>query len=86
VIIAAIRVSAGEGADGEALSRLAGRADGEPPRGAVVLAEVSGEPIVAVGLADGRTVVDRARATTALVDQVRLHRLLIRAIGSVWAV
>jgi hypothetical protein len=50
-----------------------------------MLAEVDGEPIVAVGIADGHTLADPARATAALVEHVRLLRRLIRAFGSVWA-
>jgi hypothetical protein len=85
VTVAAIRASAGERGDAEAIRRLAARAAGTPPRGAVILAEVDGEPIVAVGLADGHTVADPARATPALVAHVRLQRRFIRALGSVWA-
>ena len=77
--VAAIRVSAGERADGEAIRRLATRAAGAAPSGAVVLAEVGGEPIVAVGIGDGHTVADPLRATAALVAHVRLHRRFIRA-------
>ena len=83
--VAAIRASLGERADGEAIRRLAARAAGTPPRGAVVMAEVGGEPIVAVGIADGHTVSDPLRATAALVAHVRLQRRFIRALGSVWA-
>src|SRR5690349_7279448 len=82
--VAAIRASAGERADADAIRRLAARAAGTPPRGAVILAEVGGEPIVAVAIADGHTVADPRRATAALVEHVRLQRRFIRALGSVW--
>jgi hypothetical protein len=83
--VAAIRFSVGDRADGRAIRRLAERAAGTPPRGAVVLAEVGGEPIVAVAIRDGHTVADPAQATAALVAHVRLQRWFIRAFGSVWA-
>jgi cobalamin biosynthesis protein CobT len=83
--VAALRFSVGDRADGEAIRRLATRAAGTAPHGAVMLAEVDGEPIVAVSIADGHTVADPLRATAALVEQVRLLRRLIRVFGSVWA-
>jgi hypothetical protein len=84
--VATIRASLGEGGDGQSVRRLASIANAAAPEGAVVLAEVDGEPVAAVGIADGRTVADPARSTPALITQVRLHRLQIRLIGSIWAV
>ncbi len=84
--VASIRASLGEGTDGEAIRRLAALDNSAPLQGAVVLAEVCGEPIAAVGIADGRAVADPARSTPALLRNLRLQRLQVRLIGSIWAV
>jgi hypothetical protein len=84
--VATIRTSLGDGADGDAIRRLATLAATGPPHGAVVLAEVCGEPVAAVAIADGKTVADPARSTPTLLAHVRLHRLHVRLIGSIWGV
>ena len=81
--VASIRASLGEGRDGDSIRRLARLSDAEPPEGAVVLAEVCGEPVAAVGMADGRAVADPARSTAALLRHLRLHSVQVRLIGSV---
>ena len=68
----------------EALRRLAALGDGSPPQGLLALAELAGEPVAAVGLADGRTVADRSRAGAALLAVLQLHRLEVRLIGAIW--
>ena len=50
----------------------------------MVLAEVDGEPVAALGIADGGVVADRFRASDAIVFLMRLHRLEVSLIGSVW--
>jgi hypothetical protein len=84
--VASIRASRGEGADGESIRRLAVLDRRPPPRGAVVLAEIDGEPIAAVALTDGHGVADPARSTPALLGHLRLARLQNRVIGSIRAV
>jgi hypothetical protein len=84
--VASIRASLGDGADGDSLRGLAAVADGEPPQGAIVLAEVCGEPVAAVGIADGRVVADSTRSTPALLAHLRLHSLQVRLIGSIWGI
>jgi hypothetical protein len=44
-----------------------------PPEGVVLLAEVEGEPVAAIGLFDGQAVSDPARSSLAL--RMRLHML-----------
>ncbi len=84
--VASIRASLGEGADGESIRRLAEIAEAEPPEGAVVLAEVCGRPVAAVGIADGRAVSDPTRTTPALLRHLRLHSVQVRVIGSIWGI
>lgn len=84
--VASIRASLGEGHDGDSIRRLAQLSDAEPPEGAVALAEVCGEPVAAVGIADGRAVADPVRSTTALLRHLRLHSVQVRLIGSVWGI
>jgi hypothetical protein len=84
--VAAIRASLADGVDGRAIRRLAKLATTPPPRGAVVLAEICGEPVAAVGIADGQTVADPERSTPALVDHLRLHRRQVKLIGSIWGI
>ncbi|MGZ4297826.1 MAG: hypothetical protein ACXVE4_11325 [Solirubrobacteraceae bacterium] len=82
--VASIRASLGEGREGDSIRRLAQLSDMESPESAVVLAEVCGEPVAAVGTADGRAVADPAHSTTALQRHLQLHSVKVRLIGSVW--
>jgi hypothetical protein len=82
--VAVIRGSLADGEDGASIRRLAALADSTPPRGAVMLAEVDGDPVAAVGIADGKAVADPARSTPTLIAQLRLQTLQIRLIGTVW--
>jgi hypothetical protein len=84
--VARIRGSMADGPDGESIRRLAALASTVPPQGAVVLAEVCGEPVAAVGIADGRAVADPDRSTPQLVAHLALQRLQVRLIGSIWGI
>jgi hypothetical protein len=75
-----LRGSMGDGADGQSVRRLAVLSRKPPPRGAVLLAEVDGRPVAAIGIFDGRTVADPARSTFALRGRLRLERLFLRAV------
>ena len=82
--VAAIRVSAGERADREAIRRLATRAAGAAPSGRWCWprwAASRSSPWASATV----TVADPLRATAALVAHVRLHRRFIRAFAYVWA-
>jgi len=66
------------------LRRLASLCDGPPPQGPLALAEIAGEPVAAVGIADGCNLADRSRGGAALLAALHLHRLEVRLIGAVW--
>jgi len=68
----------------EALRRLASLGDGPLPQGPLALAELAGEPVAAVALADGRTVAERSSRGAALLPVLQLHRLQVRVIGAIW--
>jgi hypothetical protein len=84
--IATIRGSLADGSDGESLRRLASLAASPPPDGAVMLAEVDGEPVAAVAIADGEAIADPERSTPQLLAQLRIQRLQVRLIGSIWGI
>ena len=79
-----MRVALPESTDGEAIRRLAALGDRPPPVGPVMLAELSGRPIAAVGLAGGEAVLDPQLAGPGLIMQLFLRRLEARVIGSIW--
>lgn len=70
-----VRGSLGEGADAERINRLAALSDGRPPEGVVLLAEVEGEPVAAIGLFDGHTVSDPTRSNFSVWTHLHLLRL-----------
>jgi hypothetical protein len=78
-----IRGSAGECSDGESLRRLAALSGNEPPQGAVLLAEINGDPVAAIGIADGQTVADPWQSTFTLLIRLRLERLFVRSVITV---
>jgi hypothetical protein len=78
-----IRIS--DETDTDAVRGLAARAATDAPQGPVVLAEVDGEPIAAVALADGTPIEDPSLSTPALLAVLRVHRLEARFLGAVWA-
>jgi hypothetical protein len=77
------RGSLGEGADGQEIGRLAALSARRPPQGVVLLAEVEGEPVAAIGLFDGRAVSDPARSSFATRMRLHLLRLELRLIVAV---
>jgi hypothetical protein len=79
-----VRLSTGEGRDGALIRGLAATAGSASPSGAVFVAEVDGEPVAAVGLADGVAIADPARADPAIVRYLRLRRLEAYVIGRIW--
>jgi len=79
-----IRVSTGDGDDAESLRRLAELDRSRPPAAPVMLAEVDGRPVAAMGLSDGHAVADPARAGSWVMTVLSLRRLETRAIIAVF--
>ncbi len=75
-----IRGGVAEGRDGEALRRLAALSGGKPPEGAVLFAEVGGEPVAAIGIMDSRAVSDPERSTFAMRMRLRFERVYVRVV------
>lgn len=81
---ATFRGSLAEGTDGESVRRLASLTGSSPPQGAVLLAELDGDAVAAIGIADGQTVAEPVRSTDALLMQLHLERFYIRLVAGVW--
>jgi hypothetical protein len=79
-----IRMSLIDEADCESLRRLAALKGAPPPLGLVAIADVDGEPVAALGFADGEAVADPDRSTPAIMTLLHLHRLALRAVVAVW--
>jgi hypothetical protein len=77
------RGSLGEGLDGEEIGRLAALSARRPPQGVVLLAELDGEPVAAIGLFDGQAVSDPVRSSFATRVRLHLLRLQLRLIVAV---
>lgn len=75
-----LRGSLAEGADGELLRHLAALSRSPVPQGPVLLAEVGGDPVAAIGIFDGRPVADPARSTFAQRRRLQLERLFLRVV------
>ena len=73
---ATFRGSLGEGVDGQRIDRLAALSASPAPQGVVLLAEVEGEPVAAIGLFVGHAVSDPVRA--GLATRMRLHLLRVQ--------
>jgi hypothetical protein len=80
---ASIRAVSVEGRDGEAVHRLAMLSGGKSPTGAVLLAEVAGDPIAAIGIFDGNVIADRGRSDLSLRLRLHLDRLFALAVIAV---
>lgn len=78
-----IRGGITEGPDGDVVDRLAALSGRTPPSGAVLFAELGGEPVAAIGIFDGNVVADRARSNSRLRMRLRLERLFVRAVIAV---
>jgi hypothetical protein len=80
----AIRGALVDGADGERISRLASLTSSDTPDGPVLLAEVEGDPVAAIGIFDGHVVSDPVRSTLALRLRLRLLRVPLRLIVTLY--
>jgi hypothetical protein len=81
--VTTIRGAVADGADGERINRLAALADSRAPEGMVLLAEVEGDPVAAIGIFDGHAISDPGRATLALRMRLHLLRLQLRVIVAI---
>ena len=79
-----IRGAVLDGADGERITRLAALTRTQPPEGAVLLAEIEGDPVAAIGIFDGHAISDPWRSTLALRMRLRLLRLPLRVIVTLY--
>jgi hypothetical protein len=81
-----IRLSVADQRDEASVERLASLAGTHAPDGPFVMAEVDGEPVAAVGIADGTTVTHPyLYEHTGILLTLHLRRLEARMIGSIWA-
>jgi hypothetical protein len=81
-----LRGTLAQGTDGELLRHLAALSGGPVPQGPVLLAEVDGDPVAAIGIFDGRAVADPARSTFAQRRRLQLERLFLRAVIAIGGV
>ena len=54
------------------------------PHGSVMLAELDGQPVAAMDMADGSVVGGALRADPAIVLILHLHRLAAGLVGRIW--
>jgi hypothetical protein len=67
-----------------AIHQLAALTASTAPGGPLLLAEVDGEPVAAVGLVDGRLVTRPGRAGAELISFMRAWHLGARMVLSIW--
>jgi hypothetical protein len=80
------RGSVSDATDMQTIERLAADTESDLPEGPVLLAEIDGEPVAVIGIADGHTVSDTRRATVAVRTRLRLERRYVRLVHTVWGV
>jgi hypothetical protein len=78
------RLSVADGADHEAIRRLASLDASRPPHGPVILAEIDGEAVAALGIGDGHAVANPLRSSPAIAILLQLRRLEVRLIAAIW--
>jgi hypothetical protein len=81
-----LRGSMAKGTDRESLRRLAALSRRPLPQAPVLLAEVDGDPVAAIGIFDGRRVADPARSTFAQRRRLELERLFLRVVIAIGGV
>ena len=72
--------------DADSIRDLTSLDGSPPPRVPVMLAELDGSPVAAVGIADGKAVVDPSRSTSAITTLLRIRRIEARMIAAIWGV
>jgi hypothetical protein len=81
-VLAAVTVRVASAADSPALTRLAQLDSAESPSPPVLLAEIAGEPVAAISLADGAVVADPFTPTAELVALLKLRARQLRRADS----
>jgi hypothetical protein len=81
-----IRGALPEGADVEVVNRLAALTGSRPPEGLLLLAEMQGEPVAAIGIFDRHAIYDPRRSTFAVWMRLHLLRLQLRLILPVFGI
>ena len=77
-----IRISTMDDGDQESVRSLAAL-DGNPvPEAPVVLAEIDGIPVAALGIGDGAAVADRSRVSAGTIALLKLQRLEARLLAA----
>jgi hypothetical protein len=79
-----IRVSTAEDDDSGSLDGLAARSGATAPSGPVMLAEIDGEPVAAVTLAEGTAFEDPCRSDASILTLLRLRRWEFKLITAVF--
>ena len=77
---ATLRGGVAEGLDGQAVNRLAALSGGSAPTGAVLFAELDGDPVAAIGIFDGNAVADHTRSGPRMRVRLRLERLFVLSV------
>jgi hypothetical protein len=81
-----IRMSVADPRDEASVERLAALTGTHAPAGPFVMAELEGEPVAAISIADGQTVAHPyLYPHTGVLLTLHLRRLEARLIGSIWA-
>jgi len=83
---ATIRGSTAEGPDAECINRLAALTGRQAPDGPLLLAEVGGDPVAAIGIFDGHTISDPGRSSLALMMRLHILRVQLRLAVAVWGI
>jgi hypothetical protein len=72
--------------ESDLVDRLAALAGRIAPTGPVMLAELDGRPVAAIGIRDGTTVADPARSTPDITILLRMRRIEARVLAALGGV
>jgi hypothetical protein len=72
--------------ESDLVDRLAALAGRIAPTGPVMLAELDGRPVAAIGIRDGTTVADPARSTPDITVLLRMRRIEARVLAALGGV
>jgi len=72
-----------DGRDVVVVQRLAALSGRKPPNGPVLLAELAGDPVAAIGIFDGDVITNRSRFDLGLRLRLHLDRVFVLAVIAV---